>query len=174
MIFEYCRNLGTLVKFGSPQSRNAGTWWMFKTEARKGGGWGEGNFEAGPDRRMSISDRPLRVAAAVSRLWSVARVLNSLSSCRSFKSAWNSRAGRFIFGIDVPSMINSCRGSRKASLILRIAKIVSNVVSYVIYRVFQKCWNIIEEYFSLQITSCWGKITRNIVFIYLFIHLFVI
>lgn len=27
--------------------------------------------------------------------------------------------------IDVPSMINSCRGSRKASLILRIPKIVS-------------------------------------------------
>lgn len=30
----------------------------------------QGNFEAGPDRRMSISDRPLRVAPTVSRLWS--------------------------------------------------------------------------------------------------------
>lgn len=97
MIFEYCRNLGN-GEIRSLESRNAGTWWMFKTEARMGGGGerGEGNFEAGPDRRMSISDRPLRGAAAVSRLWSVARVLNSLSSRRSFKSAWNSRAGRFI------------------------------------------------------------------------------
>lgn len=36
------------------------------------------------------------------------------------------------YGIDVPFAINSCRGSRKASLILRIAKIVSNIVRYVI------------------------------------------